>query len=69
MTEPTLKFEVLPRDLSPYKKGNTGVDYVHRFVGGTAGPHVVINALTHANGICGVGAATHPLEFQMYYSL
>jgi predicted deacylase len=55
-------FEVLPRDLSAYRKGNTGVDYVHRFESGKPGPHVLVNALTHGNEICGMVAATHLLD-------
>jgi predicted deacylase len=55
-------FEVLPRDLSAYRKGNTGIDYVHRFASGKPGPHVLINALTHGNEICGMVAATHLLD-------
>ena len=54
--------EVLPRDLSAYRAGNTGVPYVHRFDSGRPGPHVLINALTHGNEICGMVAATHLLE-------
>ncbi|MBB6561756.1 putative deacylase [Acidovorax soli] len=54
--------EVLPRDLSAYRKGNTGIDYVHRFESGRPGPHVLINALTHGNEICGMVAATHLLD-------
>jgi predicted deacylase len=54
--------EVLPRDLSAYRQGNTGVDYVHRFESGQAGPHVLINALTHGNEFCGMVAATHLLD-------
>ncbi len=54
--------EVLPRDLSAYRAGNTGVDYVHRFDSGQPGPHVLINALTHGNEICGMVAATHLLD-------
>ena len=61
-TRPEPAFEVLPRDLSPYKKGNTGIDYVHRFESGQAGPHVLINALTHGNEFCGMVAATHLLD-------
>ena len=57
---PTL--EVLPRDLSPYRQGNTGIDYVHRFESGKPGPHVLINALTHGNEFCGMTAATHLLD-------
>lgn len=55
-------FEVLPRDLSPYKAGNTGIDYVHRFDSGVAGPHVMVNALTHGNEFCGMVAACHLLD-------
>jgi len=55
-------FEVLPRDLSAYRQGNMGIDYVHRFESGKPGPHVLINALTHGNEICGMVAATHLLD-------
>lgn len=58
----TAPLEVLPRDLSAYRAGNTGVDYVHRFESGRPGPHVLINALTHGNEICGMVAATHLLD-------
>jgi predicted deacylase len=40
-------------DLSAYRAGNTGVAYVHRFVGAEAGPHVLVTALVHGNEICG----------------
>ncbi|MBS0342863.1 MAG: succinylglutamate desuccinylase/aspartoacylase family protein [Proteobacteria bacterium] len=55
-------FEVLPRDISAYAKGNTGIPYVHRFESGRPGPHVLVNALTHGNEICGMVAATHLLD-------
>lgn len=58
----TAPLEVLPRDLSAYRQGNTGIDYVHRFESGKPGPHVLINALTHGNEICGMVAATHLLD-------
>jgi len=54
--------EVLPRDLSAYRAGNTGIPYVHRFDSGKPGPHVLVNALTHGNEICGMVAATHLLD-------
>ena len=54
--------EVIQGDLSAYRQGNTGVDYVHRFDSGVAGPHVLINALTHGNEICGMVAARHLLD-------
>jgi predicted deacylase len=55
-------FEVLPRDLTPYRRGNTGIDYAHRFESGRPGPHVLVNALTHGNELCGMVAATHLLD-------
>jgi len=60
MTLPPI--EVLPRDLSPYRTGNVGVDYVHRFVADQPGPHVLINALTHGNEFCGMAAACDLLD-------
>ena len=62
MTHNPPVFEVLPRDLAAYRQGNAGVDYVHRFASGKPGPHVLINALTHGNEICGMVAATHLLD-------
>jgi predicted deacylase len=58
----TAPLEVLPRDISSYRQGNTGIDYVHRFASGRPGPHVLVNALTHGNEICGMVAATHLLD-------
>src|SRR4051794_14945239 len=57
-----IDFELLPRDLEPYRAGNTGIDYVHRFESGRPGPHVLVNALTHGNEFCGMVAATHLLD-------
>src|SRR5262245_49920277 len=55
-------FEVLPRDLTPYRAGNTGIDYVHRFESGKTGPHVLINGITHGNEFCGMVAVCHLLD-------
>ena len=54
--------EVMPRDLSAYRQGNVGVDFVHRFDSGVPGPHVLVNALTHGNEFCGMVAACHLLD-------
>ncbi|MEO7640324.1 MAG: succinylglutamate desuccinylase/aspartoacylase family protein, partial [Ramlibacter sp.] len=62
MTLEPPSLEVLPRDLSSYRQGNTGIPYVHRFDSGLPGPHVLVNALTHGNEICGMVAATHLLD-------
>jgi predicted deacylase len=62
MTASEPVFEVLPRDLSAYREGNIGIPYVHRFESGRPGPHVLVNALTHGNELCGMVAATHLLN-------
>ena len=58
----SVAIEVVQGDLSAYREGNTGIDYVHRFESGRPGPHVLINALTHGNEICGMVAARHLLD-------
>jgi predicted deacylase len=51
--EPNYAIELTPPDIEPYRVGNTGVEYVTTFDSGTAGPHVLVTALTHGNEICG----------------
>ena len=60
--DPGTAIEVVQGDLSPYRQGNIGVDYVHRFESGQPGPHVLVNALTHGNEICGMVAVRHLLD-------
>lgn len=45
--------EVAFPDIRPYAAGNTGIPYVHTFDSGVPGPHVMVNALTHGNEVCG----------------
>jgi predicted deacylase len=45
--------ELAPPDISPYRNGNTGVDFVHLLDSGKPGPHVMVQALTHGNEFCG----------------
>ncbi|MEQ8505596.1 MAG: M14 family metallopeptidase [Rhodospirillales bacterium] len=40
-------------DISPYAKGNTGIDYITTFEGAEPGPHVMITAVVHGNEVCG----------------
>jgi len=47
------RIELIPPDLSPYRYGNVGVDYVHALDSGKPGPTVMVQALTHGNEICG----------------
>ena len=61
-TYPKSLIEIHPRDLSPYRRGNTGVDYVHTFDSGHSGLHVMVNALTRGNELCTMGALCHVLD-------
>ena len=40
-------------DLSRWRAGNTGTEYVWSFDSGQRGPHVMVQALTHGNELCG----------------
>ncbi|MCB2102854.1 MAG: succinylglutamate desuccinylase/aspartoacylase family protein [Rhodobacterales bacterium] len=51
--------ELTAPDISAYKAGNTGVDYVTTFDSGVAGPHVMVSAVVHGNEICGAIALDH----------
>jgi predicted deacylase len=39
--------------IDAHRRGNAGVDFVHTFESGRPGPHVMVNAVTHGNEICG----------------
>jgi predicted deacylase len=54
--------EIQPPDLTPLRQSNTGVDYVHRFESGRAGPDVMVQALTHGNEFCGALALLRLLQ-------
>ncbi|SAK81007.1 succinylglutamate desuccinylase / aspartoacylase family protein [Caballeronia temeraria] len=45
--------EITFPDIGAHATGNAGVPYVHTFDSGIDGPHVMINALTHGNEVCG----------------
>jgi hypothetical protein len=62
MGYPEHLIQVQPRDLSPYKDGGTGIDYVHTFDSGVDGPHVMINAINKGNEICGSEAVATLLD-------
>ncbi len=62
MSYPPSLIEITPRDLTPYRDGNTGVDYVHTFDSGVSGPHLMINALSKGNEACGSEAVATLLD-------
>jgi predicted deacylase len=52
-TLPAYPIEVSFPDLSRWRKGNVGIDYIHSFDSGVRGPHVMLMALVHGNEVCG----------------
>lgn len=49
----TYLIELTPPDITNYQAGNTGTPYVTTFDSGKPGPHVMVQALTHGNELCG----------------
>lgn len=52
-TLPPYPIEVEFPDIERWRLGNTGIEYVHSFDSGVAGPHVMVMALTHGNEVSG----------------
>src|SRR5688500_18528343 len=50
------RIEIQPPDIKRYRRGNTGIDYVHALDSGKPGPSVMVQALTHGNELCGAVA-------------
>ncbi len=50
---PPIAIELEAPDIARHRKSATGTDWVHTFDSGKPGPHVLVNALTHGNEICG----------------
>ena len=63
-TQDDLKYPVslVPPDISSYRIGNTGVDYIHQLDSGMPGPHVMISSVVHGNELCGAIAVDHILQ-------
>ena len=48
-------------DISAYRTGNTGIDYVTTLDSGASGAHVMVSAVVHGNEVCGA----HALDYLM----
>ncbi|MEW9586317.1 M14 family metallopeptidase [Paraburkholderia sp. DGU8] len=53
MNTPAYPIEVAFPDISMHERSETGIAYLHTFDSGVPGAHVMINALTHGNEVCG----------------
>lgn len=59
---PDYPLELAWVDLAAYRQGNTGIAHVHSFDSGVPGPHVMVNALTHGNELCGMHVVRRLLD-------
>ncbi len=59
---PKYPVSLIPPDISSYRIGNTGVDYIHQFDSGKSGPHVMISSVVHGNELCGAIAIDNLLK-------
>jgi hypothetical protein len=50
---PPIAVELKAPDIEPHRRSATGADFIHTLDSGRPGPHVMVNALTHGNEICG----------------
>ena len=53
MSDLKYNVELTAPDISAYRAGNTGVEYVTTLTASEPGPHVAVMGLTHGNEICG----------------
>lgn len=56
------KVELKPIDISRFAAGNTGIPYATTIDSGRPGPHVMVNALTHGNEVCGAHAIQYLVD-------
>ena len=50
---PAIAVELKAPDIERHRRSPSGTEFVHSFASGKPGPHVMVNALTHGNEICG----------------
>jgi predicted deacylase len=55
-TENSYPIELEPPVIAGYRSGNTGIPYMTTLESGRPGPHLMVNALTHGNELCGAVA-------------
>ena len=62
MTVDAYPIELAAPDISPYRRGNCGIDYATTLDSGAPGPHVMLSALVHGNELCGAHALDYLLR-------
>lgn len=49
----SIRIELTPPDIRRWRTGTGSIEYIHTLDSGRPGPHVMVNAITHGNEICG----------------
>jgi predicted deacylase len=60
MSSPAI--ELSAPDIASHRRSSSGAEFVHTFESGRPGPHVMVNAITHGNEICGAIAVDRLLR-------
>ena len=53
MTDSAYSVQLTPPDITPFRAGNIGVDYITTLDSGRPGPHAMLSAVVHGNELCG----------------
>src|SRR5258706_2562758 len=59
---PPIAVELQAPDIERHRRSDTGTEFVHTLASGKPGPHVMVNALTDGNEICGALAVDRLLR-------
>ena len=62
MNDISYPVELTAPDISKYRQGNTGIDYVTTQDSGLPGAHVMLSAVVHGNEVCGAHALDYLLR-------
>lgn len=65
MSDTTYPVNIEAPDISPYRKSNTGIDYLTTFDSGKSGPHVLLSAVVHGNELCGAIALDYLMRHEV----
>jgi predicted deacylase len=65
MSDTTYPVNIEAPDISPYRKSNTGIDYLTTFDSGKSGPHVMLSAVVHGNELCGAIALDYLMRHEV----
>lgn len=65
MSQESYPVNIEAPDISPYRKGNTGIDYISTLDSGKSGPHVMLSAVVHGNELCGAIALDFLLRHEV----